>query len=127
MSISVFTIAAVIYGYAMTSNRAEWSGYSLAAESLAQQRIEQARACKWDLGAVPAIDELVSANFPAQTNVLDIPISGTNVVWASNFTTITVVRASPPIKCIQVDCVWNYRGRRLFTNTVVTYRCPDAL
>jgi Tfp pilus assembly protein PilV len=124
--LSALLVGGIIYGYMMTAKRAEWSSYSLAAESLAQQRLEQMRSCKWDLGAWPIVDELVASNFPPQTNVLDIPISRTNIVWATNFTTITQVGNNPPLRCIRVDCVWDFMGRRLFTNTVVTFRSPDT-
>lgn len=118
-------MASLIYGYLMSATRAEWSGYSLAAQSLAQQRMEQTRACKWDPEAYPPVDELTTARFPMQREILDIPISGTNVVYATNFTTITQVSSDPPLKCIRVDCTWVFRGKRVFTNTVITYRSPD--
>jgi hypothetical protein len=124
-ALGMITIGATIYGYVMTSKRAEWTGYSLAANSLAVQRLEQARACKWDPFAFPAIDELVSTNFPVQINIMDLPVSGTNIVYATNFTSISTVQASPPLKMIRVDCCWNFLGKRNFTNTVVTYRAPD--
>jgi prepilin-type N-terminal cleavage/methylation domain-containing protein len=124
-AIAALMMASLIYGYLMSATRAEWSGYSLAAQSLAQQRLEQTRACKWDPDAVPLVDELISSQFPVRREILDIPISGTNIVYATNFTTITLVNNDPPLKCIQVDCVWDFRGRRVFTNTVITYRSPD--
>lgn len=125
MALSTLMINGIVYGYLASSNRAEWSGYSLAAQSLAQQRVEQTRACKWDPESVPTVDELVVSNFPPQINFLDIPISGTNIVFATNFTTISTVSSNPPLRSIQVDCVWNYMGRRVFTNTVLTYRAAD--
>jgi hypothetical protein len=124
-ALGMITISASIYGYTLASKRAEWSGYSVAANSLAMQRLEQARACKWDPQASPVVDELVSSNFPARIEVLDLPIAGTNVVYATNFTTITDVQPYPPLKMIRVDCTWNFMGKRTFTNTVVTYRAPD--
>lgn len=124
-ALSAMTIGASIYGYIMSAKRAEWSAYSLAAQSLAVQRCEQARACKWDPGAGTPVDQLVSTNFPIETNILDIPISGTNIVWATNFTTITTIQTNPWLKMIRVDCTWNFNGKGPFTNTVATYRGPD--
>jgi hypothetical protein len=124
-AIGALTIGSVMYGYVMSARRAEWSGYSLAANSLAMQGAEMARACKWDLlGSVP-LDELVATNFPMRTNILDIPISGTNVVWATNFTTIKTISTTPPLKMIRVDCVWKFQAKGPYTNTIVTYRAPD--
>lgn len=126
MSISVLIMGSIVYGYLGTATRAEWNAYSLAAQSLALQRIEQARSCKWDPEASPPIDQLVASNFPPEINILDIPVSGTNIVYATNFTTITEISSDPPIKCVVVRCVWNFKGRRDYTNTVVTYRAPDS-
>jgi len=102
MSISVLIMGSIVYGYLGTATRAEWNAYSLAAESLAIQRIEQARACKWDPEASPPIDSLVASNFPPDVNILDIPVSGTNIVYATNFTTITEISSDPPMKCVVV-------------------------
>jgi hypothetical protein len=123
--LGMITIGASIYGYVLSAKRAEWSGYSLAANSLAMQRIEQARACKWDPLAFPAVDELVSTNYPMQINILDIPTTGTNIVYATNFTAITMVQANPPLKMIRVDCCWMFLNKGPYTNTLVSYRAPD--
>jgi hypothetical protein len=125
MGISALTLVGVVFGYTSTCSRAEWSAHSLAAQALAMQRIEQTRAAKWDLQAWPAVDELQGSNFPVQIEVLDIPISGTNVSWATNTTTITEISANPPLKMVRVDCRWRFVSRGLFTNTVVVYRAPD--
>lgn len=118
-------LGGIIAGYIQSARRAEWSAYNLAAHSLAMQASEQTRAAKWDMLAYPAVDLVVSANFPPQVNVLDIPISKTNTVYATNFTSITTVPGAVPLKLIRVDCVWPFLGRGIYTNTVVTYRAPD--
>lgn len=120
------TVAGIIQGYTQSCKRAEWSAYSLAAQVLAAQRLEQTRACRWDTET--GVDQLVSANFPAQTVLLDIPVIGTNGFYATNITTITVISASAPqLRMIRVDCSWRFPTTgRVFTNTVATYRSPDA-
>ncbi|MDX1951923.1 MAG: hypothetical protein SFY81_07040 [Verrucomicrobiota bacterium] len=123
--IAALTMGASIYGYLLSAQRAEWSAYSLAAQSLAMQRVEQTRAAKWDPLGFPPVDQLIATNFPTEINVLDIPVSGTNLVFATNYTTISVVSANPPLKAIRVDCVWAFYSGGLFTNSVVTYRAPD--
>lgn len=125
LAISVIAFSGIIYAYINTAERAEWSAYSLAAQSLAMQRIEQARAAKWDPLGYPAVDDLIAANFTNEINILDIPISKKNIVYATNITAITVISTNPPLKMIRSDCVWNFMGRRNFTNTVITYRGPD--
>jgi len=124
-TIAAMTVAGIVYGYTQSTKRAEWSGYSLAAQALAVQRLEQTRACRWDPEG--GVDQLVSANFPSQTVVLDIPVIGTNAAYATNVTTITTIAASPPLlRMIRVDCTWKFPTTgRVFTNTVATYRSPD--
>lgn len=125
LSISAITIGAIVTGYTLSTRRAEWSAYSLAAHSLAMQRLEQTRAAKWDPNGWPPVDELVTSNFPLRVEVLDIPISGTNLVYATNTTTITALSAQPPLKMVRVDCTWMFLSRGPFTNSVVTYRTSD--
>ncbi|MDA1273958.1 MAG: hypothetical protein O2960_07890 [Verrucomicrobia bacterium] len=125
ISIAALTIGGIIAGYTLSARWAEWSSYSLAAHSLAMQKLEQARSAKWDPQGWPAIDELVSSNFPVQIDVLDIPISGTNLVYATNTTTITTLSSGPDLKMIRVDCTWMFVSRGPFTNTVMTYRTGD--
>lgn len=123
--LAALSAGGIIYGYVMSARRAEWSAYRLAANSMAVGRLEQARAAKWDPLGYPPVDELQSSNFPVAAGVLDIPISRTNVVFATNVTTISVVSTNPPLKMIQVDCSWRFLDQRSFTNTIVTYRAPD--
>ncbi len=119
------TMSGILFGYAMAARRAEWSAYSLAAQSLAMMRIEQTRACKWDPNGWPPVDLVLGSSFPQKVEVLDIPVSGTNRVYATNTTTITQISTTPPLKMIRVDCSWRFADRGVFTNTVVTYRAPD--
>ena len=126
MAITVMSLGGVITGYIIATRQAEWSACSLAAQSLATQRLEQTRAAKWDPRASPPVDEVITNNFPiVPTNILDMPVSGTNIAYATNFTMITNVSSGGyPLKMIRVDCVWSFR-QRMFSNTVATYRAPD--
>ena len=121
----MITVTGTINGYVLSTHRAEWSAQSLAAHSMALQRLEQVRAAKWDLAAYPSVDQVIQSNFLAVTNIMDLPVSGTNVVTATIHTTITTVSASPPLKMVKVDCVWPFINRGMFTNTVISYRAPD--
>jgi hypothetical protein len=125
-AISALTMAGTIYGYGLTCRRAEWAGYSLAAQSLANQGLEQARAAKWDPMAPTPVDELTNSYFTTpQVNILDIPVIGTNVVFATNFFTITQISTNPNLKMIRVDCVWKFINKGPYTNTVMSYRASD--
>lgn len=125
-AIAALTISGIIYGYVMSARRAEWSGYSLAAHAAAVQVVERARAAKWDTSSDPVQDDLVASEFPTEVMMLDMPVTGTNFVFATNYITVGYVSTSPPVKKIRVDCVWPFVDGHLYTNTVVAYRSPEA-
>src|ERR1017187_1946319 len=82
--------AAIIGCYIQTSYRAEWAGLSLAAQSAAVQQLEAAKCAVWDPSQTPVKDEI--SQLPLVTSVLlDLPISGTNTIYATNYTTITLM------------------------------------
>ena len=125
MGLLVLMGAGLIYGYVRSARMTDWQAHSLAAQSFAMQRIEQARAAKWDTQAGAPVDQLVSSNFPPLVGRLGMPVSGTNFVFATDYTTISSVSSTPPLRMIQVDCAWQFTDGKIFTNTVVTYRAPD--
>lgn len=125
VSVASITIGSTISGYVLVARRADWATMSGAADMLAMQRVEQIKAARWDTVAYPAIDEIVTNNFPDASTTLDLPISGTNTLKATLKSTITTVSSDPPLKMIQVACVWPYMGKGYYTNTVTTYRSPD--
>lgn len=123
-------IGGLVFGGVLTAHiqstvRAEWSAYHLAGNSLAMQRLEQARAAKWDTQSSPPVDLLVSSNFPVTVDILDIPISGTNITYATNIVTISAVSSDPPLKLITVTTIWPFRAGYCFTNFTAAYRAPD--
>lgn len=127
-AIIAVALGGVIYGYIRTIARSEWSAYSLAAQSLAMQGVEQTRAAKWDPQAWPPIDELGTTNF-AQIEQLDVPLKGLPVL-ATNYVSVTLVSSNPPLKELRADCVWVLRngpGKQIgpFTNSIVTLRAAD--
>lgn len=128
LAVAALILGGLVLGYVMSTQRAEWSAYSLAAQSLAIQRVEQARAVKWDLQAFPQTtntDQLVPSNFTPRREILDIPMTGGQITYATNYTTITDFRPGMNLKMIRVDCVWQFCSRGVFTNTIATYRAPD--
>ena len=125
IAISSMSISATVTGYILAAHRSEWSAYSLAAQSLAMQRLEQSRSAKWNPTGFPPVDELQTTNFPVSLAILDVPISGTNIVYATNYMTISTVSVQPPVKMVRVECVWRYANRGLYTNAIATYRAPD--
>jgi hypothetical protein len=137
----------ILTGYVQSARNAEWSGYSLAAQSLAVQQIEQGRSAIWDYSTGIARNELTNLNlinlqYDSSTKTatgyswatLDLPYSGTNVIRATNYVTIRMFyfnnSANPPVQLqmMQVDTVWPFivgTAPKYFTNTVATYFAPD--
>jgi hypothetical protein len=126
-AIIALTIGGVITAYTNSAIFATRSGYQLAAQCQAVQILERVRAATWDTQSFPAIDN--TTNFPA-TNyaIMELPITGTNVVWATNVCSVTsiTVSSNPPvsIKMIQVNTFWPWNGKT-FSNVIVAYRAPD--
>jgi type II secretory pathway pseudopilin PulG len=125
MGIAALLYAGIVSGYVLTTTRAEWTAYWLAAQALAADRLEQTRAAKWDTQASPPVDQLVPGNFPPRVDILDLPVNGGNIPFATSYVSIVVVSTNPPLKLIRAEAVWSFKQRRTFTNTVVTYRAPD--
>lgn len=118
-------VTGVVSGFTQSHRTAEWSGHCLAAQAYAVQAMEQSRAAKWDPGKSPAVDELLTTNFTNRVQILDVPISGTNIVYATNQIWIRTVSADPPLREIYVECTWTFPNRGVFTNSILTYRAPD--
>jgi hypothetical protein len=137
--------AGIIKAYVQSGERLEWTGYSLAAEALAMQTIEQARATVWDPAQIPPLNEVTNLNLMGasynsatlmltgfSTNILDIPYESTNYVMATNFVTIQMFsingNTNVQEQVVTVQTVWPffYRASGLcFTNIVSTILSPD--
>ena len=142
MSVVILTMvfAGVIYGYVQANRCAEWSSMSLAAQSLASQGMEQARAAQWNSQEWPlptnscATDQLWvsnyvgatwTTNFTGSNYAMDIPATGAPF-YATNVITITTIQITPPLRMIRSDCIWKFPSTgKIFTNTDITYRAPD--
>jgi prepilin-type N-terminal cleavage/methylation domain-containing protein len=148
VAIIALVFAGIVRGNIQSAQRAEWSGYSLAASALANQQIEQCRSALWDNGIYPPVNQLSTMtnlnNWTYNTNTqagsgyswadLDIPISGTNRVRATNYVSVRMFNlnnsSNPPVKVqmVQVDTVWpfnRFSGKQYFTNRTATYLAPD--
>ena len=126
--IIMLVFAAIITAYTQTSYRAEWSGYSLAAEAAAAQQLEAAKSAVWDPLQATNKDEIFQ--LPRTTSVLlDLPVSGTNYVYATNTTTIALIPNGVYSNyMVKVDTVWPFRWKNqvvYFTNTIADYYAPD--
>jgi type II secretory pathway pseudopilin PulG len=124
LAIASTVIVGIVTGYINCVYRAEWLACSVAAQSLATQRLEQVRAARWDTLANPPVDEVTTNQFPLAVQALDLPRSGNKVINATNRTFITVISTDPPMRLIRVECTWRFPGRKVYTNVLTTYRCP---
>jgi prepilin-type N-terminal cleavage/methylation domain-containing protein len=124
-------IAGLIYGYVQMNRTATWASWSLAAQSVASQGMEQARGAQWnELGGVdqwPPTTNAAGNITPYQnTNcTLDVPSTGASI-YVTNYITIWNVSVAPPLRMIRSDCVWYFPlSSQQGTNTVITLRAPD--
>lgn len=148
---SIFIVALVFGGilaaYIQGARRAEWSGYSLAAQAVGLREIERGRAIMLDVRQNQISSQLWKTNlllldFKATssaggitvsgytTNILDLPYSGGNFVLVTNLVSIQTVTVKPGVQVqfMQVDTVWPFaKGQavRYFTNSIGTYFAPD--
>ena len=126
--IIMVVFSAIITSYVQTSYRAEWSGYSLAAQALAVQQLEAAKAAVWDPLQATNKDEIIQ--LPLTTwALLDLPVNGTNYIYATNITKITLIpNGIYSNYMVTVDTVWPFRWKNqvvYFTNTIADYYAPD--
>ena len=127
ISLAVISVSlgAILYLYVQSAVRAEFSAYSLSAQMMALSGMEQCRAAKFDPRGSPPTDNLVSSNFPVRVDILDVGTINGAITYGTNTTTITTIWTNPPLKMVEVDCVWSYPRRGLFTNSVYTYRAAN--
>ena len=147
VSIVALVFGAILNGYISTAKKVEWTGYSLAAQSLGVQTLERARSAVWDISLKKnelTNMTLLSSNWNNSTltytgymtNILDVPIIGTNVVMATNFVSIQQFNISGNtnvqiwLQLIRVDTVWPFTGWgrniiKYYTNSIGTYIAPD--
>jgi hypothetical protein len=126
--IIMVVFGAIISGYIHTAYRAEWAGYSLAAQAAGVQQLESAKCAVWDLRQIPVQDEIKKLP-PVTLTLLDLPVSGTNMVYATNYTTVTLIKNGVYSNYfVLVNTVWPFRWKDVttyYTNTVADYFAPD--
>lgn len=125
-TILVLVFHGILKAYNSACQRSEWSAHSLAAQALAMQYVEAMRAAQWDPQTYPAVDESGQTNFRA-VDILDVISTGSTKtqVYVTNVVSVTNLSVNPPLRQIRADCIWAFKPRGLFTNTVVTLRAPD--
>lgn len=124
LAIAALTVAGIVSGYVYCMTSAVKAELYQAANAKAVERLEQARSAQWNTSGTTT-DQLVASNFPDEMVFLDLP--GTNGVGTSATiqTTIAQISASPPIRTVHVDCIWQFQGVELITNSIETIRAPN--
>jgi type II secretory pathway pseudopilin PulG len=127
--------AGLIYGYVVANRMAEWSSMSLAAQSIASQGAERARAANWRPRDFPPTDELPvgTGGNAVITNVdfFDIPSKGDPSAadfnfWVTNYVWVSNVSTNPPLRLIRSDSIWKFPlTGKAFTNHIILLRAPD--
>ena len=125
LAIAGLTVAGIITGYIFCMTLSAKDALAMAANAKVMERIEQTRSAQWDTSVWPAVDELVASNFPDLFITLDKSASGSDVISATIKTDISQISLTPQIRKIRVDCIWQFKGVELITNTIETCRAPD--
>ncbi len=125
LAIAVVVMAGMFRGYTMASRRAQFSSYQLAANAMAMQQLEQIVAAQWIVSGTTVTNIFSQSLTNTQINALCLPNTGTNLVYGTNYATVTQLSTNPPYLMVQVSCVWNFMGLGTFTNTVAVLRSPD--
>jgi type II secretory pathway pseudopilin PulG len=139
MTILAMTMAGLIYGYVQVNRLADWTAMSLAAQSVASQGAEQARAALWNSQMWPITNGPGTGDeFPPTTNSAGVvtnmifgiatnyvPQTG-QVLLLTNYLSISDVSDEPPLRQINSYCIWTFpRTGQTYTNTIIMQRGPD--
>lgn len=120
-------IGGILTAYTNSSYYAERAGYALSAQAQTISMVERVHAAIWDLQATPPVDN--TTNLPTTTvAILELPIAGTNAVYATNTMSMTTITMSTNpfayVKMVQVCTTWPWKGK-VMSNNMVAYRAPD--
>jgi hypothetical protein len=122
-AIAALLCTAVIRVYMIGSYKSQYAACSFAANMQALKHMEQVIYANW----VPSYGVNDVFN-PALTNTdvenLEMPVSNTNTVTCTNYTTVTKISDNPPYLMIQVSCVWGFNALGTYTNTIAVLRGP---
>jgi hypothetical protein len=123
--ITGLTVGGIVEGYIYCMKATTKDALYMAANGQAQQRMEAVRAAVWNTG-YPPVDQLTPTNFPDQVVNLDNKTAADQTPTTATIkTTITQISTNPPLMEIHVDCIWNFQGTEVITNSIETCRAPN--
>ena len=118
-------VAGIVTGYIFCTTSTVKDSLYMAGNARAMERLEETRSAIWAPYRGDPEDDLVATNFPDKVVTLDLSGSGSDTTSATLKTDISQISLSPPVRRIRVDCIWQFRGVELITNTIETIRAPD--
>ena len=116
-------MASIIAGYTVSTHKVEWAACSVAAQTVADRKLELILASPY----TTAFDGLAEGT-SSDPEILPLPVQGTNFFLSTtNFISITSIPGSlPTLKMISVQCVWCFGiPPTSFTNTAAVIRAPN--
>jgi prepilin-type N-terminal cleavage/methylation domain-containing protein len=131
LAIAALMVAGIVEGYIYCTTSAVKAELAQAANAKAMQRLEETRSAVWDTSSYPVVDQLVASNFPDEIVTLDLPGTNSAGTLATIQTTIVQISPSPsfpslpPRRGIHVDCIWQFQGTGLITNSIESIRAPN--
>jgi type II secretory pathway pseudopilin PulG len=124
LAISAVLLAGIFGGYMMISRRAIYASYSGAANALAMKQMEQIVSASW-IPTYGVTNLFNPALTNSQTNLLGMPGVTNNLIYATNYASLTQISQVPPYVMIRVDCVWGFMDMGTHTSTVAVLRGPN--
>jgi len=104
-AIAVLVMAGMFKGYNIASRQAQFSSFQLAANGMAMQQMESIVAANWVLSGTSVTNIFSPTLTNTQVNALGVPSSGTNLVYGTNYATVTQISSNPPYLMVTVRCV----------------------
>jgi len=125
LAIAGLMVGGIVAGYFYCSAATAKDALYMAANARVMERMEAVRSAQWDTSSYPPVDQLAATNFPDVVVTLDQPVAGPVTTSATLKTYISQISVAPPLRRIHVDCIWQFNGAGLVTNSIETCRAPD--
>ena len=110
LAITAVMMGAIVNGYIYCNAATTKDSLYMAANARAMERLEEARAARWDTSVYPNVDQLTDTNFPDEVVALDQSAADAGVTMATIKTDISMISTNPPTRRIHVDCIWLFNN-----------------
>ena len=115
----------MINGHVFASQQSARSLATAEVQMEMDSRLAETKAARWDILAFPVMDQLVSENFPSRVVEMDSRAAGEAQSMIESRVSIATISSDPPLKKVEIECVWTAKSGDLRTNIVTTLRSPD--